>query len=205
MKLTINSNNELLDESGAVIGPIFDSIANGVVIIPDVQRAYEARMAEMQAAFERAATQAKADRDAALKDASDQAALNLTAAQAAHTAAFNGLSEKTSATVEGLNAKVAEKTAEVSELTAKLDAANAANGGFKSELARLGSAQRDDANELDRYFADFAQKFDSLMGRILAVNARALADDDARKLAAAEAEKAALIAAKEKELAELKG
>lgn len=53
MNLTIDHNNNLLDEFGATIGPVFDSIANGVAAIPDVQRAFEAFIESREAEWKK--------------------------------------------------------------------------------------------------------------------------------------------------------
>ncbi len=211
MNLTINSNNELLDESGSVIGPIFDSIANGVASIPDVQRAFEARMAEMQSAFEKAAAQAKSDAEKASKEASDKAASELIAAKetsakelAKAKADFDDALQKLSADVdkeiEGLNANLAASETMANGLAAKLDAANKQGEAFKSGLAQLGNAQRSCIEDLQENSYEFYRVLTDKLAIIASFNNRALADDDARRKTAELAD----IAAQEAAIAERK-
>ncbi len=78
-----------------------------------------------------------------------------------------------------------------------MDAARMANKGaayMRDALAQLGNAQRSEIESLDALIVGFLKAAGEKVSNIAAFNNRALAEDDARKRAAAEAERAQRIA-----------
>ncbi len=149
--------------------------------------------------------QSKSDADTNLTLASDKAASELATAKADFAkeldalktedlAIFDAATVKLDAEIARLNSDLAACETMSKELAAKLDEANKGAAYMRDALAQLGNAQRSEIESLDALIVGFLKAAGEKVSNIAAFNNRALAEDDARKRAAAEAERAQRIA-----------